>query len=282
MGRARKFVNKDTCEDEYTHEVCLPKTPVVCKHYWSMTPVYMTFLASFVFALISYAAFATSVGSGISALTGAPLITAFIITMIQGIAAMAIVSRFGLFGGYFNIANILGEFLFGSGVGDAWQLLWLVLASTAGYVLANFALLPIFPEADLENGRVAFAAGTTLLAGFFAELLGATILALFVHTPARTVDASLSVWGAVTGAILLAFPKTGGGLNVHIWAGKVVYLMIFNGSTSFFDASEFVAYVFGPIVGFVAAGYLNQMFIRERRVKFVSKDEEDVAFSYGE
>lgn len=283
MGTARKFQNADTCEDEYTIEVCLPKTPVVCKHYSTMTGAYMSFLASFAFGLISYAAFATVAGSGISALTGAPWIVAFTVAIVQGIAAMAINSRFALLGGFFNPANMLAEYLYGNSFADAMQVVYVFLASTVGYVMANFVLLGIFPETDLENGRVAFAVGTTLLAGFFAELVGSFLLALFLRAPARTADASLSVWGAVTGSILLAFRKTGGGLNVHIYLGKLVFLMIYNGSTSFFDGSEFVAYVFAPPVGFLMAVYLHQLFVRERRVKFAGKDEENESlYNYAE
>jgi hypothetical protein len=282
MGKATKTQNAETCEDEYTFEVALPKPHVCHKHYWIMTTVYMSFLASFIFALTSYAIFAISAGSGIAALAGSPLLTAVLIALIQGIVAMAINARFGLLGGYFNPANMVAEYIFGDDFADIIHALLVFLASTVGYVVADLVLEGFYPQADLENGRVAFAAGTSLVVGFAAEFVGALVLALFVRAASRTSDASVSVWGAVTAAILIAFPVTGGGVNVHIYLGKLVSRSIISGSSAFFDGSEFVSYVFAPILAFVLAEYLHKMFVRERQIKYTGKDEEQQMFDYGQ
>lgn len=274
----------DNCPEQYTFEVCLPKPCYVRQHYSLITTIYMSFLASFGFGIISYGTFALVAGSGLSALAGGPWIAAFTIALIQGIAAMAISSRFSVLGGYFNPANMVAEYIFGDDFANLMHVVWVFLASTVGYVLADLVLQGFLPQTDLENGRVAFAAGITLAVGFFAEFIASLVLFLFGRAPARIQDATVSSWGFVTGAILIAFSITGGAVNPHIYLGKLVAREIVSGfSGNFFVLKEFLTYPFAPVLAAVLAGYSHQMFVRERKVTYTGSAEQGMAeFHYGQ
>lgn len=274
----------ENCPEQYTWEICLPKPCYVRKHYSLLTTIYMSFLASFTFAIISYAAFAFVAGSGLAALSGSTWVAGVTIALIQGIAAMAVVARFGMLGGHFNPAAMVAEYFFGDDFANFMHLVWVFLASTAGYVVADLVLQGFLPQADLETGRVTFAAGTILAVGFFAEFVASLVLFLFAQAPARIQDASLSSWGFVTGAILIAFSITGGAVNPHIYLGKLVSREIVSGfSGDFFELSEFVTYTGAPTLAAMVAGFSHQFFVRERGVTYTKSAEEGmVQFHYGQ
>lgn len=261
MGKYQKTQNPHTCEDDHYYEVCMHRGMCHNKYLSLVTTYWMTFIASGAFVSVSLAAFATVTAAGVTSVWA----KAFTIALIQGIAAAAIYARFSRFGGFFNPANLIADAALGKVEGMIAVIHFVVM--TVAYVVFPLLLTIFFADADLEAGRIQFAAGVSLGVGFFTELFGSFVLALFGRAPGRDADGALSLWGALTGSIIIAFAKTGGSLNPHLYLGHQISLLISRGDADLFDGSEFVAYVFAPILGFLLAGYLHRALFIVRKTK---------------
>lgn len=160
-----------------------------------------------------------------------------------------------------------------------------VLAQVVGAVVGSFAVVAVFGTgaADLGLGATSLGDGVSFAQGMAAEAAGTflllfAVMALAVDSRAPLGWAGLMIGLAVTAAILLIAPLTGGSLNPARTFGPYVTLAIFGNGP---DWAQLLVYVIGPSAGAVAA-VLVYDYVAETRAAEIPAAEESYTPNPGE
>lgn len=143
-----------------------------------------------------------------------------------------------------------------------------VAAQLVGAVAAAALIVAVFggEATDRGLGQTTIADGTSYLQAIVAEAIGTfllltAIMALAVDRRAAPGFAGLMIGLAVTAAILVIGPLTGGSLNPARTFGPLLVATIDGGDTEWGDLA---AYVVGPVVGAVLAALAYDAIARPR------------------
>lgn len=143
-----------------------------------------------------------------------------------------------------------------------------VAAQLAGAVVGALLILAAFggAAADLGTGQTTLGDGVSFGQGVVAEAVGTflllfTIMGLAVDRRAPTGWAGLMIGLAVTCAILVVGPLTGGSINPARTFGPVLATAIGGGDAGW---SDLPVYILGPLIGGLAAAFSYDAVARPR------------------